>query len=174
MQPEQDLALRQGGRILQLKQQLDKLYDQIRDRQMEKELQVQENFYQGSSHLKSLQAMREAAALLEQLKLCLSPEQGGLPSLPLAQAREIAAHLCHKLQQEEAAARQALEKSLQQAASSLLVGLELSREMNQLLHLCQLAGDWGEQLAKLAGEYPLSFPQGGGSDVGNTPERQDH
>jgi len=174
MKPEQDLALRQGGRILQLKQQLDKLCDQIRDRQLEREQQVQKICCQGNSYLKSIQTMREAEALLAQLRVFLTPEQGGPSSLPFEQAREMAAALCQKLQEEETAARQALEKSLQQAASSLLEGLELCREMGELSSLCKLAGDWKEKLARLAEGYPGAVRQGGGLDVGDPADQPVH
>jgi hypothetical protein len=174
MNPEKDLALRRGGKILQLKHQLDNLYAQFRDQQVEKEQQVQEIFCQGNDYLKSAQTMREAEALLEQLKFYLIPEQRGFSRLPLDQAREMAADLCQKLQQEEAAARQALQKSLQQAVSSLLQGLELSRDIGRLGQLSRLAGDCGKRLAQLAVEEPGFSPQGGGPGVGSTSERPDH
>ncbi len=174
MHPEEDLALRQGGKMLQLKQQFDNLYKHIQEQMGEKEQQVQQVLYQGNSHLKSLQKIGELEALLEQLKINLTSEGKGISGLPFIHIQDLAADLHQGLEQEATSARKELQKSLQEAALALLQGLEVGREINKLDQLQQMADQCGTKLEQLSDEYSYPSTNGRDGNVGSTPEQQDH
>ncbi|NLJ34042.1 MAG: hypothetical protein GX349_05570 [Firmicutes bacterium] len=174
MHSEEDLALRQGGKMLQLRQQFDSLYKSLEEQQGEKEQQTQQVLYQGTSHLKSLQRIGELEALLKELKVNLTSEGRGISGLPFMHLAGLAADLGQGLQREAASARKELQKSLQGTALSLLQGLEVGGEINRLAGLQELAKECEMKLQRLREEYTHPSAQGRDSGVGYTPQQQDH
>ena len=138
MEPEQQEALLQGGRLLELKQQLDTFYEQLQDHQNQQEYQLQSIMNTGNSCLGGGQILAEVETLLGQLKDGL-PQGKGLAKMSTPQLEQLSQDLCQKINQEEATARQELHNALHQAARSLLQGLELTKTVNRLGGLGQVA-----------------------------------
>jgi hypothetical protein len=162
---EQEQALVQGGQLLQLKQQLDSLCEQFQDQQVENDQQLQQILAQGNTCLKSAQALGELEAILKQLKYELTVKGQGKNALPNEQLTELAGDLQQRLRVEEANLRQEYQKSLQQAVSSLLRGMEIMGDINRLRQIYQSTKECEEMLQKISGQSQAN--KRGVTDVGS-------
>jgi hypothetical protein len=146
---EQGQALLEGGKLLSLKQQLDSLWDQYQSQQVEKEQQLQQTLCQGNTQVKSVEAIRELEAFLAQIKTHLTQEGKRVSQLPASFIGELTMDMFQKIKQEGSSARQELQKSLQQAALSLLEGLKVTGDINKLEEISRIAAKFEKMVTEL-------------------------